>query len=208
MLEGVEGSGKTTQARLLGSWLEDRGVPCRTAREPGGTPVGEAIRDVLLHSHELDIPPETELLLMLAARSAFVTDVVRPALERGEIMVADRFELSTFAYQGEARGLGLERVRALNAFATGGLKPDLTVVIDVSVAEGRARQLASGKADDRIEREGDAFLEAVGAAYRELPRGDPSVVVVDGSPSEMEVQRRIRELLTSRFPEPFRGRRG
>jgi dTMP kinase len=208
VLEGVEGAGKTTQARLLAAWLDERGIPCRMAREPGGTPVGEAIRDVLLHSHELDIPPETELLLMLSARAAFVRDVVRPTLERGEMMIADRFELSTFAYQGKARGLGIDRVRALNAFATGGLEPDLTVVLDLPVSEGRARQLASGKGSDRIESEGDAFLEAVGAAYRELAADAASTVVVDGSRSEAEVQHDLRELVAARFPEPFRGGRG
>lgn len=208
VLEGVEGAGKTTQARLLAAWLEERGIPCRAAREPGGTPVGEAIRDVLLHAHELEIPAETELLLMLAARAAFVRDVVRPALERGAVMIADRFELSTFVYQGRARGLGLERVRALNAFATGGVKPDLTVLINVPVTEGRSRQMASGKASDRIEREGDTFLETVGAAYRELAAGDPAILSVDGSGPVNEVQGRIRDLLVSRFPGPFGGGRG
>jgi dTMP kinase len=207
-LEGVEGAGKTTQARLLGEWLSSEGVPHRVAREPGGTPVGEAIRRVLLDAPELDVPAETELLLMLAARAAYVRDVVRPVLERGEMMVSDRFELSTFAYQGLARGLGVERVRTLNAFATGGLTPDLTVVFDVSVSEGRQRQGAAGKAHDRMEREDSAFLDAVGRAYRELARTEPAVVLLDGAGSEHEVQGRRRGLLASRLPEPFSSARG
>ena len=120
VLEGVEGSGKSTQVRLLSAWLAEMGVAHATTREPGGTAVGEAIRGVLLDRDGLEMPPETELLLVLAARAAFVRDVVRPALERGETVLADRFDLSTFAYQGFGRGLDLETVRRLNEFATGG----------------------------------------------------------------------------------------
>ena len=207
-LEGVEGAGKTTQARLLGEWLTSEGVPHRVAREPGGTPVGEAIRRVLLDAPELEVPAETELLLMLAARAAYVRDVVRPVLNRGEVMVSDRFELSTFAYQGLARGLGLERVRALNAFATGGLSPDLTVVFDVSVSQGRERQGAAGKAHDRMEREDAAFLDAVGRAYRGLAATEADIVLLDGAGSEDEVQRRLRHLVAARLPEPFQSARG
>jgi dTMP kinase len=207
-LEGVEGAGKTTQARLLGEWLSSEGIPYRVAREPGGTPVGEAIRRVLLDAPELQVPAETELLLMLAARAAYVRDVVRPALARGEVMISDRFELSTFAYQGVARGLGVDRVRALNAFATGGLSPDLTVVFDVSVTEGRQRQGVAGKAHDRMEREDADFQQAVGRAYRELAVNERSVVLLDGGGSEGEVQTRLRELLASRLPEPFHSARG
>ena len=207
-LEGVEGAGKTTQARLLGEWLTSEGVPHRVAREPGGTPVGEAIRRVLLDAPELEVPAETELLLMLAARAAYVRDVVRPVLDRGEVMVSDRFELSTFAYQGLARGLGLERVRALNAFATGGLSPDLTVVFDVSVSQGRERQGAAGKTHDRMEREDAAFLDAVGRAYRDLAATESDVVLLDGAGSEDEVQARLRHLVAARLPEPFHSARG
>jgi dTMP kinase len=207
-LEGVEGAGKTTQARLLGEWLSSEGIPHRLAREPGGTPVGEAIRRVLLDAPELQVPAETELLLMLAARAAYVRDVVRPALERGEVMVSDRFELSTLAYQGVARGLGLDVVRALNAFATGGLRPDLTVVFDVSVTEGRQRQGAAGKAHDRMEREDAEFQQAVGRAYRELAVNEPGVVLLDGAGLQGEVQARLRRLLASRLPEPFHSARG
>jgi dTMP kinase len=207
-LEGVEGAGKTTQARLLAEWLTAEGIPHRVAREPGGTPVGEAIRRVLLDAPELEVPAETELLLMLAARAAYVRDVVRPTLERGEVMVSDRFELSTFAYQGLARGLGLDQVRTLNAFATGGLSPDLTVIFDVAVAEGRERQVAAGKAYDRMEREDADFQQAVGRAYRELAATERAVVLLDGAGPEGEVQARLRRLLAARLPEPFHSARG
>lgn len=204
VVEGPEGAGKTTQVARLGAWLEAQGLPHRIAREPGGTRVGEAIRSVLLERAELDMPAETELLLMLAARAAYVREVVEPTLAEGRIMVSDRFELSTFAYQGIARGLGLDRVKELNRFATGGLAPDLTVLLDVPAARGRARQAAEGKEKDRIEREGDDFLGTVVSAYRKLARAEGSgVAVIDGSASVDDVQRGIREVLKARFPEPF-----
>ena len=208
VLEGVEGAGKTTQARLISHWLDELGIPHQLAREPGGTPVGEAVREVLLESDRLEIVPETELLLMLASRATFVRQVVEPALARGEVMVADRFELSSFAYQGLGRGLGLQRVRELNAFATWGVRPDLTLVFDLPVRVGRSRQEMAGKARDRIEREGIDFLESVREAYRMLAEEDGSVKLVDASLSEAEVHRTVRELLRSGFPEPFDPGRG
>ena len=173
VLEGVEGAGKTTQVRLLGAWLEAEGVPHVLTREPGGTPVGEAVRELVLKRPHLDVPPASELLLILAARAAFVRDVVRPALERGEVVVADRFDASTLAYQGHGRGLDLPTVARMNAFATGGLRPDALVVLDLPVDEGRDRQRRQGKTADRIEREGRDFLERVRAGYRQVVEDDP-----------------------------------
>ena len=202
-LEGVEGAGKSTQARLLVRWLEELGVPCTLAREPGGTAVGEAIRDVVQNRPELDVPPETELLLYVAARAAFVRDIVRPALERGEIVIADRFSWSTFAYQGYGRGLELEQVMEVNAFATGGTEPELVLVFDLEVADGRARQAASGQDDDRMERSGTAFLERVRAGYRALVESHPAGRLVDAAGSPDEVHDRVRALLTGLWPETF-----
>ncbi len=204
VLEGGEGVGKTTQAGLLSRWMDRRGIPHRLAREPGGTPVGEAIRRVLLQDPELDVAAETELLLMLAARAAFVRDVVRPALGRGEVMVADRFEYSTFVYQGLARGLGLDRVRDLNTFATGGLSPDLVLVLDVPAREGSRRQEEGGKVQDRIEGAGAAFRERVSAGYRELAGSDPRAELVSAAGNPRTVHSRLLEILARRFPEPFR----
>ena len=201
VLEGAEGAGKTTQAHLLVEWLEAEGVPCRLAREPGGTPVGEAIREVLLDRGELEMPPETELLLILAARAAYVRDVVRPALEEGVVMVSDRFQLSTFVYQGVARGLGVKRTRELNAFATGGLEPHLTLVFDVPAREGRARQEKDGKVRDRIEGEGEEFLARVAEGYRTLGAREPGAFLVDATPPAGEVHARVRELVAARLPE-------
>lgn len=207
-LEGVEGAGKSTQMRLLGEWLASHAIPHTLAREPGGTPVGEAIRRILLDSGAMEVPPRTELLLMLAARSAYVRSVVRPALDRGDVMVSDRFALSTFAYQGGGRGLDLEEVRILNGFATGHLQPDLTLLFDLPVAEGIARQRESGKTRDRIEREASEFQERVRATYLKMAAADPSVVLVDASSSPEAVHERVREVLAARFPEPFSRDRG
>jgi dTMP kinase len=202
VLEGVEGSGKSTQARLLGEWLSARGIPHILTREPGGTRIGEEIRRALLHGGD-DVPARAELLLMLAARAAFVERVVRPALERGEVVVADRYELSSFAYQGYGRGLPVEAVRQANAFATGGLKADLTIVLDVEPGEGAARQVKAGAAADRIERAGAAFHESVGRAYRLLSSSEPGIVTVPGTAAPEEVHGSIARLLQARFPETF-----
>ena len=119
VLEGIEGAGKSTQLRDLAGWLEELGIEHLATREPGGTEVGEAIRELLLHRPELDVEPECELFLILAARAAFVRQVVRPALDRGAVVLSDRFDLSTLAYQGFGRGLDVTELRRSNALATG-----------------------------------------------------------------------------------------
>lgn len=201
-LEGVEGSGKSTQLRLLGEWLTASGIAHTLGREPGGTALGEEIRRVLLHGGD-DVPARAELFLMLAARAAFVDRVVRPALDRGEVVVTDRYELSSFAYQGYGRGLSLAELRQANDFATGGLTADLTIVLDVPVAEGAARQGRAGGRSDRIERAGPTFHERVARAYRLLSESERDVVMVDGSLDAGAVQDAIRRLLAGRFPETF-----
>ncbi len=203
VLEGVEGAGKSTQARMLGEWLESCGIPFTLTREPGGTEVGEAIRNVVQDRPELSVPPETELLLYLAARTAFVKDLALPVLERGELLIADRFSLSTYAYQGYGRGLDLDEVRRMDRFASGGLAPDLYLVLDLPVEEGRARQQAAGKKEDRLESSGEGFLEAVGRGYRELAASDETVRLVDALGTPVEVHERVREVLRRDLPETF-----
>ncbi len=203
VLEGVEGAGKSTQARLLGEWLDSCGLPFTLAREPGGTDVGEAIRHVVLDQPELSIPPETELLLYLAARTAFVQEVALPVLERGELLIVDRFSLSTYAYQGYGRGLDLDEVRRMDRFASGGLAPDVYVVLDLPVEEGKARQKVAGKREDRLESSGEVFLEAVGRGYRELARMEENVRLVDARGTPLEVHTRVREVLRRELPETF-----
>lgn len=203
VLEGGEGSGKTTQAALLSAWMDQHGHPHLVAREPGGTPVGEAVRSVVLARTDLEMPAASELFLYLASRAAFVRDVVRPALEGGRTVIADRFDLSTLAYQGYGRGLPLDEVRAAIDLATGGLKPDVTLFLDVPVELGAERQRDGGKTPDRIEREGEAFLARVRDGYLALAEADPGVVVVDGKGSPDAVHARIRAALGREVPETF-----
>jgi dTMP kinase len=190
-LEGGEGAGKSTQLRLLAEYLAAEGYQVRQGREPGGTPLGEAVREILLDRGELAIAPSTELLLMLAARSAFVQDVVRPALAEGAIFLADRFEGSTFAYQGYGRGLDLASVQSLNAFATAGVHPDLTLILDLPVEEGEARQARAGKRGDRIESGGREFHARVRAGYEALAAQDPKVHRIDAMGTVAEVHERM-----------------
>jgi dTMP kinase len=199
--EGPEGAGKSTQVAKLADWLRGRGLDPLVTREPGGTPVAEEVRRVLLESDALS--PRTELLLMLASRSALVADVIRPALDRGRVVVTDRFHLSTLAYQGYGRQLPLEEVRRMNAFATAGLEPDLTVLLDLDPAAGAARKAAAGAGPDRIERAGDAFHTRVAEAYRLLAEGDSRIVRLEASGSRASVHEAIVTAIAERFPEPF-----
>ncbi len=205
VLEGIEGAGKSTQASRLLDWMREQGLRASLAREPGGTAVGEAIREIVLDKGSLIMPPETELFLILAARAAFVREVVGPALARGEVFVADRFDLSTFAYQGFGRGLELEALRRANDMATGGLHPNLYLVLDLPVQNGLARKGEVGP-EDRIEREGVAFLSRVREGYKTLANTEPRVRSVDADAPAEEVQAAIRELLVRTFPETFHGR--
>lgn len=200
VLEGIEGSGKTTQAGMLAGWLEARGLPCLITREPGGTAVGEEVRRLLLESTAMDA--RTELLLMLSARAALVTDVIEPALAQGRVVVADRYELSTLAYQAHGRGLPMDTVRALNEFATGGLRPDLTVVLSVPRPTGEARR-AARSVQDRIESAGDGFHARVAEAYAALAATEPGVAAIDGTGPPDTVHETLVSLLRARFPETF-----
>jgi len=163
--EGIDRSGKTTQAGMLVDKLGDEALG---VREPGGTPAGERVRE-LLKDPSVSLSPEAEALLFAAARSELVADVILPALSEGKVVVSDRFLDSSLAYQGGARGLGIEDVERVNHFATRGLKPDLTFLLDLSPEDAAARVGES----DRFEEEGAALQEAVGASYERLIRADP-----------------------------------
>ncbi len=169
-------------------------------REPGGTPAGEAIRSVVL-DRRLDLDPVAELMLMLAARAAFVRDLLAPALEAGRIVLTDRYELSTYAYQGAGRGLPLNTIREMNALATGGLRPDLSIVLDVDAEQGLARVRPDRR--DRIETEDLAFHRRVADAYRELARSEPDVALLDARGEIEDVFASVWETLSARFPETF-----
>lgn len=187
-IEGLDGAGKTTQAAWLVEALSQRGVSARLLREPGGVEVSERVR-ALVMDPALSVSPRAEALLYAAARAQLVQELVEPLLAAGTWVVLDRFVDSSLAYQGAGRGLGVEAVRAVNAFATGGLEPDRTVLLRVDPATGRARQGARGGEPDRLEREGSAFFEAVAGAYDELAAAAPERVrVIDASGSPEEVR--------------------
>lgn len=201
--EGVEGAGKSTQVRLLADALRRAGIEAVVAREPGSTPLGERIRGTVLDAAELQVPPRSELFLMLAARAAFVEQVVRPGLAAGRVVVADRFELSTLAYQGAGRGLPLDEVRRCNRVATGGLAPDATLLLELEPAEGLRRQRAADKRPDRMEREAAAFHERVANGYRELAGSIDGVLRIDALGGVEQVHARVVDALRARFPEPL-----
>jgi len=187
--EGVDWSGKSTQAELLAQWLREQGRTVCLTREPGGTPVGEAVRELLLHGDEMS--PWAEAALYAAARAEHVTRTIKPALERGEDVVCDRYIDSSVAYQGAARGLGEERVLELNLTVTEGLLPNCTFLVLLDAAEARRR---GGGRPDRIEREGDGFMRAVDAGYRSLAAANPDrIVAVDGSRGSDEIAEEVRE---------------
>jgi dTMP kinase len=187
--EGVDWSGKSTQAELLTAWLRGQGRSVLSTREPGGTPVGEAVRNVVLHGDEMT--PWAEAALYAAARAEHVERALRPALERGEDVVCDRYIDSSVAYQGGARGLGIERVLELNLTVTRNLVPDRTFLVLLDPAEALRR---GGGQPDRIEREGDAFMRAVDGAYRALAEASPErIVALDGARPAEEIAEEVRE---------------
>ena len=203
--EGSEGCGKSTQIQRLAAHLEHAGVPVLVTREPGGTAIGEKIRDLLQFAPEsFAMTPETEVLLFEASRSQLVRETIQPALEKGTIVISDRFFDSTTVYQGVARKLSPEIVETLNTFAIGSARPNLTFILDVDVATARARMLRRVRpvaVVDRMEQEPDEFYERVCAGYRELAKREPDrVVLMDGSQSASEIEHQIWETLSDRFP--------
>src|SRR6266480_924660 len=173
-LEGPDGSGKTTAARHLAEWLRSRGRDALLTGEPGGTPVGDEIRNVVLHRQGVadDLDPRADALLFAAQRAQHVARLIRPALERGEWVVCARYLDSSLAYQGAAYGLDLDEMRQLQAFATGGLMPDLTILLDVAVHIGLARK-RRGPWNRFEDTQAAEFFEKVRAAYSQLARAEP-----------------------------------
>jgi dTMP kinase len=186
-LEGGEGAGKSTVVAALAARLRERGIALRQAREPGGTVIGEAIRGVLLDPSLRGLCAETELLLMFAARAQLVRELIEPALARGEWVLCDRFSDASFAYQGGGRGLDPALISELERWAAG-LKPDLTLLLDLPVADGLARARARGGDGDRIEQEPETFFERVRNAYRARAAREPERWrVLDASRNQGEV---------------------
>src|SRR5881392_2468685 len=199
--EGSEGSGKSTQADRLAAHLQRCDIPHLLTREPGGTPIGESIRDLLQFApHNSNMTAETELLLFEASRSQLVREVIKPALERGLCVIADRFFDSTTVYQGAARKLDREMVERLNAFAVGDCIPNVTFVLDIDAATAKSR-MQKPRRPDRMEQEPEEFYENVREAYRELATRDPNrVVLINGSRGADVIENEIWEVVCSRFP--------
>ena len=190
--EGVEGSGKSTQVARLAQRLALAGLNVRLVREPGGTQVGEAIRSVLLDPEHFGLDPKAELLLYEASRAQLVAEVIEPALAAGEVVICDRFYDSTTAYQGYARGLGLAEIGELNRVATGGLAPDLTIVLDVEPRSALERARSASGQPDRLELEDASFHERVRDGFLAIARAEPErVLVVPGEGGVEDVSERV-----------------
>ncbi len=199
--EGSEGCGKSTQVKRLAARFERSGIPFLVTREPGGTPIGETIRELLQFSpHNAGMTPQTELLLFEASRSQLVRETIKPALERGVCVIADRFFDSTTVYQGAARKLDRKTIEQLNAFAAGDCIPDITFVLDVDAATAHSRMQQPRRAD-RMEQQSAEFYERVREGYRELAAREPKrSVLIDGSGDADEIENQIWETLRARFP--------
>lgn len=204
-LEGPEGAGKTTNREYLAEHLRRAGLDVVLTREPGGTPLAERIRELLLAPSDEAMDADTELLLVFAARAQHIAEVIRPALARGAVVLCDRFTDATYAYQGGGRGLSQARIAALEAFVQGELRPDLTLVFDLPVEIGLARATARGRLD-RFEQEGRAFFDAVRNTYLQRAAAEPARYrLVDAAQSLEQVQRSLDALLPQVLEMSARG---
>jgi len=194
-LEGVEGAGKSTNLTFIEQWLQRAGEQVVVTREPGGTKLGEHVRNLLLDpEHELAIHPEAELLLMFAARAQHLHQVILPALGSGKTVLCDRFTDASFAYQGAGRGLALGKIAALQTWLQGGIRPDLTLIFDIDVKTGLQRATTRGKAD-RFEQEKTEFFERVRQCYLDRAKTRDRYRIIDGSGDLKTVQAQIRNVL-------------
>jgi len=200
-LEGIEGVGKTTQVARLAEVLKARGIAHVLTREPGGTPLAERIRELVLNAREEALPPTAELLLMFAARAVHLANHIEPQLEAGRWVICDRFTDATYAYQGGGRQLSMDPIRQLESLVQGARRPDLTVLLDAPVEQAlrRARRRNAGSPSDRFESERAEFFERVRGVYRALAAAEPNrIVVVDATQAADAVAARIIELLEER----------
>jgi len=207
-LDGIDGSGKSSQIAPLADWLRSRGCEVVTCRDPGSTPAGDAIRAILLDRQDLHLAATAEMLMYMAARAQLVSEVVRPALDRGAWVVSDRYLLSNVAYQGHAGGLGAEVVWRVGEVATGGLLPDLMLLLDIDLVTAAQRldgRRQDGRLDqplDKLENRGDDYRRRLRDGYHTEAAARPErIVVIDAAADRDEVGRRIRTAVAARFPE-------
>ncbi len=199
--EGIEGSGKTTQIRLLKNYLDKKGIPCKVTREPGGTPIGEKIRKILLNPEHRDMVPLSELFLYEASRAQHVYEIIKPLIDKGLVIICDRFADASIAYQAFGRGLDLKLVERLNRIASQGLKPDITFILDCPLNMGLRRAMHRNKKvkfakEDRFEREDIKFHQRVRKGYIELAKNDPQrIKVIDTRSGVAEVFDKIRKIV-------------
>ena len=203
--EGVEGAGKSTQAKLLAEYIAKLGYLIVLTREPGGTPIAEHIREILLEPGNTDMTDITEILLYLASRSQHVRQLILPALSEGKVVICERFSDATFAYQGYARGFDLNSLEQMNEIATGGLKPDLTIFLDLEAEDGLSRKSEDDL--DRLESESIDFHRRVRKGYFAIARKSPQrVKVIDARGSIEDVHLRVKECIDQRLAASMHGR--
>lgn len=194
-LEGGEGAGKSTSLACIEAWCKAQGATVRVTREPGGTPLAEEIRAMLLKKRDEAVVPDAELLLMFAARAQHIAQVIKPALAKGEWVLSDRFTDATYVYQGYGRGVALERIATLEQFVQADLRPDLTLLLDLPVEQGLARAAARAE-KDRFESEQQQFFEHVREGYRQRAAAEPNRFrVIDSSQSISSVEKQIQDVL-------------
>jgi len=195
-IEGIEGAGKSTQLAFIQRYLSDNGKQLTVTREPGGTPLGEEIRSLLLTPTDTGMAIDTELLLMFSARAEHVARVIKPALEQGEWVISDRFTDATFAYQGGGRGISQQRIAELANWTLKGLKPDLTLLFDLPVEVGQQRVVSRNQGVDRFEQEKIEFFQKIRTCYLERAKQEPNrIKVIDSSQSIADIQTQLVTIL-------------
>jgi len=194
--EGPEGSGKTTQIDKLKSYLKSKGFSVVKTREPGGSYIAEKIRRILLSNKNINLSPKAELLLYLASRAQHIQDIIKPALKRGAIVLCDRFSDSTMAYQGYGRGISKSLINKINKFVTNGIKPDLTIYLDIDIKSGLKRAKALKGKKDRLEKESIVFHNIVRRGFLKIAKAEPQrVKIIKGTKSIDKIHREIKEYI-------------
>jgi dTMP kinase len=202
--EGIDGCGKSTQLAQAAKSLNADGLPLLVTREPGGTPIAEKIRELLISPEHKEMATECELLLYLAARAQHVREKILPALNEGMIVLCDRFQEATIAYQGFGRGLPIELLQMINRFATQGLKPDLTFIFDISSSLSRTRIESMGKGKDRLEQNGEEFFDRIRTGYKKIAESEPQrVVLLDGTKSIGDLADIVYSKILSQIKDSF-----